>query len=157
MKIYLFALFISFSTICSAQKFTSDYCNNLKILSNDAKNSYKNVVKNYKGYYNEGVYFITEPEVGTDVYAVDTAQVYAFYYRSFYNETTAQKFMNEGLEPELKKCYGDNNWKFDMSDFSRVWTLTSPKPNFLYKMILSTKISGDKLLIACTFDFIPKT
>ena len=157
MKLYLFALFISLSTLCNAQKFSSDYCNNLKILSKDAKNSYKNVVKNYKGYYNEGVYFISEPEVGSDVYAVDTAKSEAFFYRSFNSETSAQNFMNRVLEPELKKCYGDTNWKFNMSDFSRVWTLTSPKTNFLYKMILSTQLSGDKILIACTFDFIPKT
>ena len=157
MKLYLFALFISLSTLCNAQKFSSDYCNNLKILSKDAKNSYKNVVKNYKGYYNEGVYFISEPEVGSDIYAVDTATSYAFFYRSFTDNNTAQKFLNNVLEPELKKCYGDKNWEFDMSDFSRVWTLASPKPNFYYKMRLSTKSTTNKILIACSFDFLPKT
>lgn len=156
MKIFLSAVLIFLSTVCAAQKFSSDYCNNLKILSNDARNDYKNVSKKYKGYYKQGVYFISEPEVGTDVYAVDTAKRTAFFYRSFTNNTTAQNFLNDVLEPELQKCYGENNVDFDMSDFSRIWTLPSAKPSLHYKMTLSTKSSDGKILIACSFNFIPK-
>lgn len=156
MKIFLFALFFSLSTICSAQKFSSEFCNNLKIISNDAQNNYKNVVKKYKGYDQKGVFFISEPEVGTDVYAIDTAKSTAFFYRSFSNNETAQKFLNDVLEPELQKCYGDKNWEFDMSDFSRVWTLPSSKPGSHYKLRLATKSSNDKILIACFLDFISK-
>ena len=156
MKILLIGLFITLSTACTAQKFSSDFCNNLKIISNDAKNSYKNVVKNYKGYSKDGVYFISEPEVGTDVYAVDTANSDAFFYRSFFDDATAQKFLNDVLEPELQKCYGDKNWEFDMSDFSRVWTLPSSRPRYDYRMRLATKQFNNKILIACFFNFSPK-
>jgi hypothetical protein len=156
MKIPLFAFFIALSTLCTAQKFSSDFCNNLKIISNDAKNSYKNVVKKYKGYYREGVYFISEPEVGTDVYAVDTANSNAFYYRSFNDDATAQKFLNDVLEPELQKCYGDKNWEFDMSDFSRVWALPSSRPGADFKMRLATRASNNKIMIVCFFDFVSK-
>jgi hypothetical protein len=156
IKMLITALLISSSTLCAAQKFTSDFCNNLKILSNDAKNSYKNVVKTYKGFDKQGVYFISEREVGTDVYAVDTANSVAFFYRSFSDNATAQNFLNDVLEPELQKCYGAQNVDFDMTDFSRIWTLPSPKVNNNYKMTLSTKSSDGKILIACYFSFTPK-
>lgn len=156
MKIYLSALLICLTTVCSAQKFTSEFCNNLKILSQDAKNGYKNVLKNYKGSYQNGIYFISAQEIGADVYAVDTAKNAAFFYRSFNHNETAQDFLNNILEPELQKCYGENNYDFDMSDFSRIWTLTSPKQGFDYKMTLSTKSSNGKILIACYFNFIAK-
>ena len=156
IKVLLTGIIMSSFTICAAQKFNSEFCNNLKILSADAKNSYKNVVKKYKGYNKQGVYYISEPEVGTDVYAVDTAKSAAFFYRSFSDNTSAQNFLNDILEPELQKCYGEKNVDFDMSDFSRVWTLPSPRVNYNYKMTLSTKSSDGKILIACYFSFIPK-
>lgn len=156
MKIVLSALLILLAHICQAQKFSSDLCNNLKIISNDAKNSYQNVVKKYNGNDKDGTYFISEPEIGTDVYAVNTTKGTAFFYREFNDNETAQKFLNDVLEPILKKCYGDKNWEFDMSDFSRVWTLTSPKPGYDYKLRLCTRSSGSRIFITSIFSFNPK-
>ena len=151
-NLFLTILLIGLFSVSKAQKFNKDLCNNLKIISNAAASGFQYIVTKYPGDNKGGTYFLKDENFEQNtVYSVNTERMDAVFYKSFTDNDKAQLYLNDVLQPLLTKCYG-KDYELKYSDFSRVWKLKSPKPNYDYTLTLCTKGNSQNVYICAIFE-----